>query len=102
VLTYLYQFNFESLNKKIYIFEIVDGKKSRTYLYKKIRQEFIETGVGNLEADVYEGEIKGKNNSKHFLWILRKPYRVPLKIKIKTDIGIDISQVLVKTNLIID
>lgn len=102
VLTYLYQFNFESLNKKKYIFEIVDGKKSRTYLYKKIRQEFIETGVGNLEADVYEGEIKGKNNSKHFLWILREPYRVPLKIKIKTDIGIDISQVLVKTNLIID
>ena len=102
VLSYLYQFNFESLNKKKYIFEIVDGKKSRTYLYKKIRQEFIETGVGNLEADVYEGEIKGKNNSKHFLWILREPYRVPLKIKIKTDIGIDISQVLVKTNLIID
>ena len=100
VLTYLYQFNFESLSKKNYVFEVVDGKKSRTYLYKKVRREFIKTILGSLEADVYEGEIKGKSNSTHYLWILRKPYRIPLKIEIKTDIGINIEQILVKTNLL--
>ena len=100
VLTYLYQFNFESLSKKNYIFEVVDGKKSRTYLYNRIRREFIKTIVGSLEADVYEGEIKGKSNSIHYIWVLREPYRIPLKVEIKTDIGINIEQILVKTNLL--
>jgi len=100
VLTYLYQFNFESLSKKNYIFEVVDGKKSRTYLYNRVGREFIKTIAGGLEADVYEGEIKGKSNSTHYLWVLREPYRIPLKIEIKTDIGINIEQILVKTNLL--
>ena len=100
VLTYLYQFNFESLSKKNYIFEVIDGKKSRTYLYKKVRSELMTTGYGILEADVYEGEIEGKSNSIHHIWILREPYRIPLKIEIKTDIGINIEQILLKTNLL--
>ena len=100
VLTYLYQFNFESLSKKKYIFEVIDGKKSRTYSYNKVRSESLITSSGRLEADVYEGVIKGKNNSIHYVWILREPYRIPLKIEIKTDIGIDIEQILVKTNLL--
>jgi len=100
LLTYLYQFNFESLSKKNYIFEVVDGKKSRTYLYNKVRSELMTTSAGSLEADVYEGEIKGKNNSIHYIWVLREPYRIPLKIEIKTDIGINIEQILVKTNLL--
>ena len=100
VLTYLYQFNFESLSKKKYIFEVVDGKKSRTYLYNKIRSELVKTSAGSLEADVYEGQIKGKSNSIHYIWVLREPYRIPLKIEIKTDIGIYIEQILVKTNLL--
>ena len=100
VITYLYQFNFESLSKKNYIFEVVDGKKSRTYLYNKVRSELMTTNAGSLEADVYEGEIKGKSNSIHYIWVLRKPYRIPLKIEIKTDIGINIEQILVKTNLL--
>jgi hypothetical protein len=58
------------------------------------------TGYGILEADVYEGEIEGKSNSIHHIWILREPYRIPLKIEIKTDIGINIEQILVKTNLL--
>ena len=100
VLTYLYQFNFESLSKKNYIFEVIDGKKSRTYLYNKVRSELMTTGYGILEADVYEGEIEGKSNSIHHIWILREPYRIPLKIEIKTDIGINIEQILLKTNLL--
>ena len=100
VLTYLYQFNFESLSKKKYTFEVVDGKKSRTYLYNKVRSELVTTSAGSLEADVYEGEIKGKSNSIHYIWVLREPYRIPLKIEIKTDIGINIEQILVKTNLL--
>ncbi len=100
VITYLYQFNFESLSKKNYIFEVVDGKKSRTYLYNKVRSELVTTSAGSLEADVYEGEIKGKSNSIHYIWVLREPYRIPLKIEIKTDIGINIEQILVKTNLL--
>jgi len=100
VLTYLYQFNFESLSKKNYIFEVVDGKKSRKYIYNKVRREYINTIYGSLEADVYEGEIKGKSNSTHYLWILIEPYRIPLKIEIKTDIGVNIEQILVKTNLL--
>ena len=100
VLTYLYQFNFESLSKKKYTFEVVDGKKSRTYIYNSVRSEFIKTIYGSLEVDVYKGEIKGRSNSTHYLWILRGPYRIPIKIEIKTDIGIDIEQILVKTNLL--
>jgi len=100
VLTYLYQFNFESLSKKKYTFEVVDGKKSRAYLYNKVRREFIKVMSKSLEADVYEGEIEGKSNSTHYLWILREPYRIPLKIEIKTDIGINIEQILIKTNLL--
>lgn len=101
LITYLYQFNFESLNKKNYIFKIIDGKNRRTYLYNKIRQDSIKTGIGILEADVYEGKIKGKKNSKHSLWMLRKPYRLPLMIEIKTDIGINLRQILLKTNLVL-
>ena len=100
LLTYLYQFNFESLSKKNYIFEVIDGKKSRTYLYNKVRSELMKTNSGSLEVDVYKGEIKGKSNSIHHIWVLREPYRIPLKIEIKTDIGINIEQILVKTNLL--
>ena len=82
VLTYLYQFNFESLSKKKYIFEVVDGKKSRTYLYNKVRSELVKTSAGSLEADVYEGQIKGKSNSIHYIWVLREPYRIPLKLSL--------------------
>ena len=88
------------LSKKKYIFEVVDGKKSRTYLYNKVRSELVKTSAGSLEADVYEGQIKGKSNSIHYIWVLREPYRIPLKIEIKTDIGINIEQILVKTNLL--
>lgn len=99
LLTYLYQFNFESLNKKNYRFNIIDGKKSHTYFYKKVRQEIIATSKGELEADVYEGRIIEKKNSEHLLWTLRNPYRIPIKIELKTKIGININQVLVETNL---
>ena len=99
LLTYLYQFNFESLNKKNYKFDIIDGKKSHTYFYKKVGQEIITTSKGDLEADVYEGRIIEKKNSEHMLWILRNPYRFPVKIELKTKIGININQVLVETNL---
>lgn len=102
LITYLYQFNFESLNKKNYIFKVIDGKHNRIYLYNKIRQDSIATDIGILEADVYEGKIKEKKNSEHYLWMLREPYRIPLKIEIKTDIGININQILLKTNLILN
>jgi len=51
-----------------------------------------------LNNDIWRKIIE-KKNSEHMLWILRKPYRFPIKIELKTKIGININQVLVETNL---
>ena len=64
---YLYQFNFEKRNQKEYSFTVLEGKKIRDYGYKKIRDEIIEVNNKRIVAELYEGKILSKENSKHYV-----------------------------------
>ncbi|MFL3023224.1 MAG: DUF3108 domain-containing protein [Methylophilaceae bacterium] len=85
--------------KGSYNFEVFQGKKTRTYSYKKIKDESIEINKKIIEAELYEGVIIGKEKSVHHVWISKNNYRVPIKLTIPTDLGLTVNQELVSTNL---
>ena len=99
VAVFLMQFNFIHTMKTSYDFEVFQGKKTRTYSYKKIKDESIEINKKIIEAELYEGVIIGKEKSVHHVWISKNNYRVPIKLTIPTDLGLTVNQVLVSTNL---
>lgn len=96
---YLFQFNLIESKKEIYRFEVFQGKKVRTYEYKKIKDDFIDLNKKIVGTELYEGKIIGREKSNHQVWISKNNYRIPVKLTIPTDIGLIINQVLVSTNL---
>jgi len=96
---YLYQFNFEKKNQDNYKFNVLEGKKVREYEYKKIRDEIVNFNNKDRVTEMYEGRIVTKEKSKHYVWISKGEYRVPLKLSVGTDFGVTINQTVVKTNL---
>ena len=96
---YLYQFNFEKKGQNNYKFNVLEGKKIREYGYKKIRDEIIEVNNKKIVTELYEGQIVTREKSKHYVWISKGKYRVPLKLRLTTDFGLTIHQRLVKTNI---
>ena len=50
-------------------------------------------------TEMYEGKIISKENSTHYVWISKGKYRVPVKLRVSTDFGLLMDQVMVKTNL---
>ena len=96
---YLYQFNFEKTDQGIYKFNVLEGKKRREYEYKKVRDEAIQMEKTTLLTEMYEGKIISKENSTHYVWISKGKYRVPVKLRVSTDFGLLMDQVMVKTNL---
>ena len=99
VAVFLMQFNFIHTMKTSYNFEVFQGKKTRTYSYKKIKDISIEIDQRIIETELYEGEIIGRENSTHQVWISKNNYRVPVKLTIPTDLGFIVNQELVSTNL---
>ena len=93
------QFNLNKISNESYNFKVFQGKKTRTYSYKKIKDESIEINKKIIEAELYEGVIIGKEKSVHHVWISKNNYRVPIKLTIPTDLGLTVNQVLVSTNL---
>mgnify|MGYP005695164447 FL=1 len=99
VAVFLMQFNFINTMKKSYNFKVFQGKKTRTYSYKKIKDQSIEIDKRIVETELYEGDIIGRENSTHQVWISKNNYRIPVKLTIPTDLGFIVSQELVSTNL---
>ena len=99
VAVFLMQFNFIHTTKGSYNFEVFQGKKTRTYSYKKIKDQSMEIDQRIIETELYEGEIIGRENSTHQVWISKNNYRVPVKLTIPTDLGFIVNQELVSTNL---
>lgn len=99
VAVFLMQFNFINTMKTSYNFEVFQGKKTRTYSYKKIKDISIEIDKRIIETELYKGEIIGRENSTHQVWISKNNYRVPVKLTIPTDLGFIVNQELISTNL---
>jgi hypothetical protein len=99
VAVFLMQFNFINTIKESYNFEVFQGKKTRTYSYKKIKDQSIQIDNKIVETELYEGEIIGREKSTHQVWISKNNYRVPVKLTIPTDMGLIVNQELVSTNL---
>tara|TARA_B100000035_G_scaffold24868_2_gene19528 strand:+ start:17787 stop:18488 length:702 start_codon:yes stop_codon:yes gene_type:complete len=96
---FLMQFNLVKKNNNSYSFKVFQGKKTRTYSYKKVKDESLEINKKIIEAELYEGVIIGKEKSVHHVWISKNNYRVPVKLTIPTDLGLIVNQELVSTNL---
>jgi hypothetical protein len=98
--TLLLQFNFEKTKPK-YLFDFLEGKKVRNIEYKKIKDESIRINGINFSTELYEGEITSVKNSKHFIWLSKGAYRIPIKIRLKMKGGLMIDQNLKKTDLML-
>ena len=96
--TLILQFHFEKTKPK-YSFDFVVGKKINNIKYKKIKDESIRINGKNYLTELYEGEITLVKNSKHFIWLSKGPYRVPIKIRLKMKGGLMIDQNLKTTDL---
>ena len=96
--TLILQFHFEK-TKPTYTFNFLEGKKVRNIEYKKIKDESIRINGKNFQTELYEGEITSVKNSKHFIWLSKSAYRVPIKIRLRMKGGLMIDQNLKKTNL---
>ena len=96
--TLILQFHFEKTKPK-YSFDFVVGKKINNIKYKKIKDESIKINGKNYLTELYEGEINLVENSKHFIWLSKGPYRVPIKIRLKMKGGLMIDQNLKTTDL---
>ena len=46
-----------------------------------------------------KGEINSVKNSKHFIWLSKSVYRIPIKIRLKMKGGLMIDQNLKNTDL---
>ena len=96
--TLILQFHFEKTKPK-YSFDFVVGKKINNIKYKKIKDESIRINGKNYLTELYEGEINLVKNSKHFIWLSKGAYRVPIKIRLKMKGGLMIDQNLKTTDL---
>ena len=96
--TLILQFHFEKTKPK-YSFDFVVGKKINNVKYKKIKDESIRINGKNYLTELYEGEITLVKNSKHFIWLSKGSYRVPIKIRLKMKGGLMIDQNLKTTDL---
>ena len=96
--TLILQFHFEKTKPK-YSFDFLEGKKVRNIEYKKIKDESIKINGRNFQTELYEGEIISVKNSKHFIWLSKSLYRIPIKIRLKMKGGLMIDQNLKKTDL---
>ena len=92
------QFHFEKSKQK-YSFDFVEGKKINNIKYKKIKDESITINGKSYLTELYEGEISLAKNSKHFVWLSKGTYRVPIKIRLKMKGGLMIDQNLKNTDL---
>ena len=96
--TLILQFHFEKTKPK-YSFDFLEGKKVRNIEYKKIKDESIKINGRNFQTELYEGEITSVKNSKHFIWLSKSTYRIPIKIRLKMKGGLMIDQNLKNTDL---
>jgi hypothetical protein len=96
---YLYQFNYEKKGQEIYRFNVLEGKRIREYEYKKIRDEVIDISAKKVAVELYEGQILEKEDSIHYVWVSKGKYRVPVKLRVMTDVGLLIDQTVVRTSL---
>ena len=96
--TLILQFHFEKTKPK-YSFDFLEGKKVRNIEYKKIKDESIKINGRNFQTELYEGEITSVKNSKHFIWLSKSVYRIPIKIRLKMKGGLMIDQNLKNTDL---
>jgi len=96
--TLILQFHFEKTKPK-YSFDVVVGKKIKNIKYKKIKDESIRINGKKYLTELYEGEINLVKNSKHFIWLSKGTYRVPIKIRLKMKGGLMIDQNLKTTDL---
>ena len=96
--TLILQFHFEK-TKPTYTFNFLEGKKVRNIEYKKIKDESIRINERNFQTELYEGEIASVKNSKHFIWLSKSAYRIPIKIRLKMKGGLMIDQNLKNTDL---
>ena len=96
--TLILQFHFEK-TKPTYTFNFLEGKKVRNIEYKKIKDESIRINERNFQTELYEGEITSVKNSKHFIWLSKSAYRIPIKIRLKMKGGLMIDQNLKNTDL---
>ena len=92
------QFHFEK-TKPTYSFDFVEGKKIKNIKYKKIKDESITINGRSYQTELYEGEISLAKNSRHFVWLSKGTYRVPIKIRLRMKGGLMIDQNLKTTDL---
>jgi len=98
--TLFFQFNFEKdKDNKTYIYDVLEGKKISKFKYKKIGNEIIKVDTKKIKAELFEGLIINKENTFHQLWLSKGDYRIPVKLRLKTNFGLLIDQVLIKTNI---
>jgi len=98
LLSFLLQFNFEE-KKDHYKFNVVEGRRLNTYVYKKLKTQPIHYKGFQLNADLFEGNIEGRKNSTHYIWLANSKYRLPIKIKVKTKVGLPVEIKMIDTNL---
>ncbi len=97
--TFMFQFNFEENNKKKYQFNVVEGKKMRIYEYEFIKDQVLTIDEQLIDSKIFEGKVNKDDRTKHYVWISKNPYRIPLKIKVTTDLGLLLDLKIKKTNL---
>ncbi|NQW34499.1 MAG: hypothetical protein HQ470_01675, partial [Methylophilales bacterium] len=52
-----------------------------------------------VAVELYEGRIVEKEDSIHYVWVSKGKYRVPVKLRVMTDVGLLIDQTVVRTSL---
>lgn len=97
--TFLFQFNFKKKKQKEYLFNVVEGKKMQTFKYKFIKDQTIAIKNQKIKSELFEGKVNNKEKSKHYIWISKQPYRLPIKVKMRTDFGLMLDFEMHKNNL---
>src|SRR6056300_613194 len=90
----------EENNKKKYQFNVVEGKKMRIYEYEFIKDQVLTIDEQLIDSKIFEGKVNKDDRTKHYVWISKNPYRIPLKIKVTTDLGLLLDLKINKTNLV--
>ena len=95
----MFQFNFEKKNQKNYRFNVVEGKKMRPYQYQLIKETTLPIADKLIDSEIFEGMVNEDEKTKHYVWISKSPYRIPVKIKVTTKLGLMLDLEIKETNL---
>ena len=100
LISYLYQFNFESFDDSMIEFAAATGKKYKKYQFKILdKKAMLLLGDRNFETIFMQSVAEKDGKPETQIWLNSKFYKLPIRIRYQEKNGSILEQNLVQANI---